>query len=71
MKMMDSATSTTTTTTIADTKGNKRRISSTATVTQPEDEPHPKYRHIRESIRKVRPELYETVDKFKSVCHMS
>ncbi|CAH1261889.1 Hypp2477 [Branchiostoma lanceolatum] len=31
----------------------------------------PKYQHIRESIRKVRPEFYETVDKLQSCYHMS
>ncbi|XP_041369932.1 uncharacterized protein LOC121383900 [Gigantopelta aegis] len=29
------------------------------------------YQHIRESVRKVRPEVYETIDKLKSQYHMS
>ncbi|XP_034016356.1 uncharacterized protein LOC117501562 [Thalassophryne amazonica] len=49
----------------------KRRLSSTVTLTQPGDELPLKYQHIRESIRKVRPEFYETIDKLKSCYHMS
>ena len=30
-----------------------------------------KFQHIRQSIRKVRPEFYETIDKLKSSYHMS
>eukprot|EP00957_Ditylum_brightwellii_P149825 11410062-Ditylum_brightwellii.AAC.1 len=30
-----------------------------------------RYMHLRESIRKVRPEVYETIDVLKSTYHMS
>jgi hypothetical protein len=49
----------------------KLRLSSTATITQSGDELPLQFQHIRESIRKVRPEFYETVDKLKSCYHMS
>ena len=49
----------------------KKRQTATDTVTQKDDELPRRYQHIRESIRKVRPEFYETVDKLKSCYHMS
>lgn len=49
----------------------KKRRTATDTVTQKDDELPRRYQHIRESIRKVRPEFYETVDKLKSCYHMS
>ena len=49
----------------------KRRLSSTATITQEGDILPQQYQHIRHSIRKVKPEFYETVDKLKSCHHMS
>lgn len=49
----------------------KRRLSSTARITKQNDDLSTKYQHIRQSIRKVRPEFCETVDKLKSCYHMS
>lgn len=55
----------------AETQQKKRSLLSMDTLTQPGDELLPKYYHVRESIRKVQPEFYETVDKLKSCYHMS
>ncbi|KAL4236508.1 hypothetical protein ACF0H5_004894 [Mactra antiquata] len=44
----------------------KRRTSSYTQVSKPDDIMPQKYQHIRNSVRKVRPEVYETVDKLKS-----
>lgn len=52
-------------------KKKKHRRSSGGTVTQERDELPLQYQHIRHSIRKVRPEFYETVDQLKSCYHMS
>lgn len=50
----------------------KRRMSmSTSKKSYIEDDLPLKYRHIRESVRKVRHEFYEAVDKLKSCYHMS
>ena len=49
----------------------KRRRMSCEHDTGVNDELPKQYRHIRISVRKVRPEYYETVDKLKSCFHMS
>jgi hypothetical protein len=47
------------------------RRTSSAKITQEIDELPLCYQHIRSSVRKVRPEFYETADKLKSCYHMS
>ena len=49
----------------------KRRKVCHAQVPHPNDDMPERYRHVRDSLRKVRPELYETVDNLKSSYHMS
>jgi len=49
----------------------KSRSTSPAFETQQDNVLPSKYQHIRMSLRKVRPEFYETVDKLKSCYHLS
>lgn len=56
---------------LAPTKPKKARLLCSATITQDADSLPKEYQHIRLSVRKVRPEFYETVDKLKCNYHMS
>ena len=49
----------------------RRRLFENTEEYDSEDEIPYKFRHIRNSARKIRPEFYETVDKLKSNNHMS
>lgn len=52
-------------------KVKRRRRTSSAQITQEIDELPFCYQHIHSSVRKLRPEFYETVDKLMSCYHMS
>jgi hypothetical protein len=54
-----------------ETTSKKRRRTSSNVITQQQDELPSHFQHVRSSIRKVRPEFYEAVDKLKSSYHMS
>ena len=47
------------------------RLCTNDSVTQQNDQLPLEYQHVRQSIRKVRPEFYETVDMLRSKYHMS
>ncbi|KAK6171675.1 hypothetical protein SNE40_018117 [Patella caerulea] len=51
--------------------GKKRRKLMPKKISYIGDDINTKYRHIRESVRKVRPEVFEAVDNLKSQHHMS
>jgi len=51
-------------------KKRRRTLNYTQDSKQDDVMPH-RYQHLRESVRKVRPEVYETIDKLKSAYHMS
>ena len=49
----------------------KRRKVCHAQAPHPNDDMPERYRHVRDSLRKVRPELYEIVENLKSSYYMS